>query len=43
MARAPRNTHEKVYIHIIIILMDVKKRYCIDKHMACGVHSFLKE
>ena len=37
MERAPRNTHEQVYIDMSIIVIDVKKIYRIGKHMACGV------
>ena len=37
MKRAPRNTHEQVYIEMSIIVIDIGKKYCIGKHMACGV------
>ena len=28
MERAPRNTHEQVYIDMSIIVIDIKKSYC---------------
>ena len=37
MERSPRNTHEQVYIDMSIIVIDVKKKYCIGKHMDCEV------
>ena len=38
MERSPRNTHEKVYIDMSIIVIDIKKKsYCIGKTMAGGV------
>ena len=37
MERAPINTHEQVYIDMSIIVIDIKNKYCIGKHMACGV------
>ena len=37
MERDLRNTHEKVYIDISIIVIEIKKKYCIGKHMASGV------
>jgi len=37
MERTPRNTHEQVYIDMSIIAIDIKKSYCIGKHMDCGV------
>ena len=44
MKRALRNTHEKVYIDMSIIVIDRKNNiYCIGKHMACGVCSFHKD
>ena len=43
MERAPRNSHEKVYIDMSIIVIDIKKKiYCIGKHMVCGVISFIR-
>ena len=37
MERACRNTHEQVYLDMSIIVIDIKKSYCIGKHMDCGV------
>ena len=31
MERAPRNTHEQVYIDMNIIVIDVKKKYCNEQ------------
>ena len=42
MATTPRNNHEQVYIHMSMIVMDVKCYY-IEQAYGCEVSSFLKE
>ena len=42
MERAPKNTHEQVYIWISIIVKDVKK-YCIEQSYGLWSDSFHKE
>ena len=43
MALAPRNSHEKVYIDMSIIVIDVKKCNCIEQAYALWSDSFHKE
>ena len=43
MERAPRNTHEQVYIDMHIIVIDIKKKYCNVQAYVLWSDSFLKE
>ena len=43
MERAPRNTHEQVYIDMSIIVIDINKIYCNVQAYRLWSDSFLNE
>lgn len=43
MERNPKNTHEQVFIDMRVIVIDVKKKYCIEQAYGLWSNSFHNE